>query len=406
MRANHFITGMILLFLWNAVPAQEDPDPWPGKEAIITVAPDSLVRTVLDHNRTFLAAREKYRVSSLEARTGITPPDPRVELGYLYGKPEELGNRVDFSVSQEFDFPTAYVYRSRTSDLEIAQAALDLTLVRQEVVYEAVRLWIERVYLNGLEQMLEGRMELARQLLSQFRQSVSLGEAGRLALSQSNLQATALRAELEGVRAEIRANGAAMAEVTGGVVSEISDTLLPSARPIDPDTILRAYRQGPAMQYFRQEVERREQMKSLATSLRLPKISAGYYSESVAAEQFRGFQVGISVPLWEHANRIDLARSEVLFAEADAERALYRLEREVQEKIERWRSLDRTIRDMEEALSMVNDIELLRLAWEGGEISLVEYMVGTDLYFRNQQSLHNYRKERLLVEAELRKVYY
>ncbi len=406
MRTNHFITGMILLFLGNTLPAQEAPAASPGGEAIATAAPDALIRTVLDHNRAFRAAREKYGVSSLQARTGITPPDPRVELGYLYGKPADMGNRVDFSVSQEFDFPTAYVYRSRTSDLEISQAELNLTLVRQEVVHEAVRLWIERVYLNGLEQMLEGRMELARQLLSQFQQSVALGEAGQLAMSQSNMQATALRAELEGVRAEIRANEAAMAEVTGGVVTEVSDTLLPSSRPIEADSIMSAYTKGPRMQYYRQEVERREQMKSLATSMRLPKISAGYYSESVAAEQFRGFQVGISVPLWEHANRIDLARSEVRFAEADADRALLRLEREVQEKIERWKSLDRTIRNMEEALSMVNDIELLKLAWEGGEISLVEYMMGTDLYFRNLQSLHSYRKERLVLEADLRRIFY
>ncbi|MGW8316252.1 MAG: TolC family protein [Bacteroidales bacterium] len=406
MRVQHIISIIILLILWKPLPAQENTGRVDAGGTIHTSAPDTLIQTVLNSNRALLAAQEKYRVSVLQARTGITPPDPKVELGYLYGKPAEMGNRIDFSVTQEIDFPTAYVYRSRTRDLEISQAALNLTLVRQEVVLEANRLWIERVYLNGLERMLEERLELARQLIDQFEQSVSLGETGQLALSQSNLQAMALRGELEKVKTDIRANEAAILEVTGGVALAVSDTLLPSSRPIDPDSLMSAYREGPMMQYFRQEVDRREQMQSLATSLRLPKITTGYYSESVAAEQFRGFLVGISVPLWEHANRIDLARTEVRFAEADVKRASLQVEREVQQKIEQWKSLDRIIREMETALSRVNDIELLKLAWKGGEISLAEYMMGTDLYFRNIQSLHTYIKEQLLVEAELRKVFY
>lgn len=406
MRTKYLFTGIIVMSLWLPVRAQEGPVPVSGAGVIPASVPDTLVRTVLIHNRALAAANEQYQVSALRAGTGNTPPDPRVEFGYMYGKPAEMGNRIDFSVTQEIDFPTAYVHRSRTRDLEVSQAALNLTLVRQGLLYEAIRLWIERVYLNGLEWMLEERMELARQLIDQSAQSVSLGETGRLALSQSNLQANALRGELEGVKADIRSNEAALAEVTGGIGMNVPDTLLPASRPIDPDTLMTAYREGPTMQFFSMEVERREQMKNLATSMRLPKITTGYYSESVAAEQFRGIMVGISVPLWEHANQIDLARSEIRFAEADAERASLQLEKEVLQKIEQWKSLDRIIREMEAALSLVNDIELLKLAWEGGEISLAEYMMGTDLYFRNLQSLHTYKKERLLLEAELRRVYY
>lgn len=406
MKVNYFITGIILMQLFMPLQGQDIPDPETSKETFNGAVPDTLIHTVLERNRAWLAAKEQYRVWFLEASTGITPPDPRVELGYLYGKPAEMGNRVDFSVTQEIDFPTSYIHRSRTRDLEISQAELNLARTRQEVVLQAVRLWIERVYLNGLERMLEKRVELARQLISQYSQKLALGETGQLAFSQSNLQALALRGELERVRSEILSSEAAMREVTGGLLLEVSDTLLPPSRPIDPDSLMSVYREGPLMQYFRQEVERKAQLENLAISLRLPKISAGYYSESVAAEQFKGFQVGISVPLWEHANRIRLAKSEVQFAEADAERASFQMEKELVQKIERWKSLDRLIGEMEQALHMVNDIELLRLAWDEGEISLAEYMLGTDLYFRNLQSLLTYRKEQLMLEADLRRVYY
>ena len=52
--------------------------------------PDTLAQLVLMQNRVLSTAREQYRVASLLARTGNTPPNPKVELGYLFGKPEEM----------------------------------------------------------------------------------------------------------------------------------------------------------------------------------------------------------------------------------------------------------------------------------------------------------------------------
>lgn len=400
------ISAIALCILWSAASAQETAFSVNGQAAAHYPVPDSLIRAVLTYNRTLLAAYEQYRVSALEASTGINPPDPRVELGYLYGKPADMGNRFDFSLSQEIDFPTSYVHRSRSRDLQISQAGLHLQAVRQQVVLEAVRLWIERIYLIQLEGLLLRRVELAQKQLVQADQKVSLGESGQLALSQSNLQATALRGELERTRTAIRANLSALQVVTGGITPEIPGSALPASRPPDPDSLWPAYQQGPEMQLYKREVERRQQLTSLAASMRLPRLSAGYYSESVAAEQFRGFQVGVSVPLWEHSNRIKLARSEVSLAEAEADRVSLQMEEELRQKAEQWKSLDRQISEMEQALARVNDMELLTIAMEGGEISLTEYMLGTDLYFRNQQTLLSLKKERLLLEAEMRRIYY
>ena len=393
-----------LLFMALQTVAQE-PDFHENGEGIayFQISGD-LCRTVLENNKALLAAKEQYRVVSLEASTGITPPDPQVELGYLFGKPVEMGNRIDLSVTQEIDFPTTYIHRTRARDLEIAQAKLTMELVRQKVLLQAIKLWVERVYLNQLELVLGRRVEQTDQLVSHYRQKLSVGEVGQLAYSQSNLQSTALKGELEKVRADIRANQAALEEVTGGTPVEIRDTILPASGPIERDSIINAYGNGPLMQYFRQDVELKEQRKNLAASLSLPKIKAGYYSESVITEQFRGFQVGISLPLWEHSNRVKLARSEVLFAEAEADHAAAIQRKELIQKIERWESLGHLIQDMEDALSMVNDIELLHIAWKGGEISLAEYMVGSDLYFRNLQSLLTYKRDQLIVEAELRSI--
>jgi cobalt-zinc-cadmium efflux system outer membrane protein len=368
--------------------------------------PDSLAQLVIANNRSMKTAREAYSVATLEAGTGNTPPNPEVQLGYLFGKPAEIGNRIDFAVTQEIDFPTSYIHRSRARDLKIAKAALTVDLTRQELLLQTARLWIERVYLNRMEKMVQERLSQADKLLAHYRQQLSVGEIGQLAFSQSNLQSASLKGELSTIKAGIRQNQVALEEITGNTGMEVKDTLLPPSQPIDPDSLKSAYMAAPLMQYFKREVDLTEQKRQLATSLSLPKISAGYYSESVLTEQFRGFQVGITLPLWEHSNRIKLAKSEVVFAEADAERMASQLLKEVNQLIGQWESLRQIILELEEALSQVNDMELLNLAWEQGEISLAEYMVGSDLYFRNLQSLWSYRKDLLMVEAELHRVYY
>ena len=49
---------------------------------------------------------------------GLTPSDPEVEFGYLWSRPAAGGNRKDVSLTQQFDFPTAYVERSRLAGVQ------------------------------------------------------------------------------------------------------------------------------------------------------------------------------------------------------------------------------------------------------------------------------------------------
>jgi len=60
---------------------------------------------------------------------------------------------------------------------------------------------------------------------------------------------------------------------------------------------------------------------------------------------------------------------------------------------------------LEEALGLANSISLLTHAIENGEISLSEYFYNSDFYFRNQQQLLLYKRDLLLQEADLLKVY-
>lgn len=366
---------------------------------------DALMKLVLEQNRKLQVAREAVQVAVLEAGSGNTPPDPKVEFGYLFGNPTDIGNRIDFGITQQLDFPTVYVHRSKLKKILTSQAELDYILTRQEVLLEARQLWIEQIHLNQLLDLLGKRLHQAQTIESHMEYKLEAGEAGILELGQSRLMVASLEGEYEEVLALAEDLRIALREITGGAEIEIIDTLFPQALPIIADSMIEAYRLSPYVQYYDRELQMKEAELNLAVSKHLPKLSAGYYSESVTDEAFRGFRLGVTVPLWENANTVKKAKSEVVFAEAEIDRYAFHQEKELRQKLNKLESFRTRARKLEEALGTANSLSLLAASLENGEISMSEYFYTSDFYFRNQAQLLRYKKELLFQEAELMRIY-
>lgn len=372
----------------------------------VGISQDSLLSIVLKNNKTLIAAERLKEASRLEAKSGNTPVNPSVEFGYLSGFPSSVGNRIDFRVEQEFDFPTAYFQKGKIKNLKIEEAGLIYDLSRQEIVLRAIKLYINRIYLNKMEQMLAGRLEKAETLNKQFIRMFEAGEVNRLALSQSNLQATALKAEFQQVSNDIMVNNEALLELTGGRINGLSILEFPVSDTEEVNEIKNVYANSLKMQLYESAVKMKETEKQLSMSKALPQFTAGYYSESVITEQFRGISLGMTIPLWEHANAVKYAKADISYAEAEKERFSSEQSMKVEQNMNRWRSMQIQIKELNEALSQVNDEELLNKALETGEISLMEYIFASEFYFQNVKKLLEYKRDLLLIEAELMKIFY
>jgi len=376
-----------------------------GITGVLAQEPDSLMKLVLEHNRSLNVAREALRVDILEAGTGNTPPDPEIEFGYLFGKPSDMGNRVDFGITQQLDFPTSYIYRSNLKKIRISRAELVYIMTRQEVLLEARKLWIEQVHLNQLNALLTKRLQQAEIIQEQAEQQMKAGEIGLLEVGQSNLLVASIEGETDEVNTRMKSNRLSLKEITGGFTFESTDTMLPQPVSFISDSLLNAYRQGPSALLYQHDLDMKEEEKNLAVSNHLPKISAGYYSETVVDQAFRGVHLGVSVPLWENINTVKRAQSEVDMAEAEMERFIYQQESEVRQKLNELENLRSRVAKLETALESANSLDLLATVLQNGEISFSEYFYSSDFYFRNQQLLLRYKRDLLVKEAELMKVY-
>jgi cobalt-zinc-cadmium efflux system outer membrane protein len=366
---------------------------------------DSLFEVVLEHNPTLAAAMQMMEASKLRAGTGNTPPDPMVEMGWLSGFPEAIGNRLDFSVSQEFEFPTTYFRLADAREIRQEQAVLIYDMTRQRILTEARKLMIERIHLNRLRHLLSRRMEQAGQLKEHYRTMLEAGEIGKLSLSQVNLQLSVLKADLEQVQSEIRLNSGRIREITGGEGFSITAEQFPLYEIPERGALDQAYAASPEATLYEREITLKKKQKQVAVSKALPDLTAGYYSETLISERFRGISLGISVPLWSNKNKVKYAKAEISVAEA--EDARFRMEQQtaLERNLEGRNSLLVRIDELKQVLSEVDNEELLGLALEFGEISLAEYIYSTEYYLQNVRRLMEYERDLRLAEAEIMRVF-
>lgn len=72
---------------------------------------EDVLSSVASHNKELKAGEQQLQSQKLEVSTMNKLEDPMVEYGHLWGRNSEI--KMDFSVTQEFDFPTVYFNRHK-----------------------------------------------------------------------------------------------------------------------------------------------------------------------------------------------------------------------------------------------------------------------------------------------------
>jgi len=380
---------------------------------------DSLLSRVIQNNRTLAGVRQYYENTRISARTNLYPENPEVEYAHLWGSPADMGNRTDFGVSQSFDFPGVYTKRSKLSKVGVDKAQSLVESLQQETLLEAKNLWIEKVYLNRKQKALENRMDEADRISAYLRQQYEAGEISKLKYNKALLVQASLQSEVEMLNAVSAALDSEIERISGiqnnglGGNQESPAPGIPGSMirdsiyyPIDHallDSVLASSLEDPLYRAYQQDVEAMNLQKQLTRAASMPKFKAGYYSEKVVGLRLQGIRLGITIPIWENVNRVKSATGNIISAELAAEK--YRSD-EVSSILQlyiKYRGFQRQTEQLYLALKNSNDPELLTLAVESGEISVVEYFYEADLFYKVYNELLVAEKELYRAEAELTK---
>lgn len=344
---------------------------------------NSVLTSIEENNTTLKALRETAESQKLENRTGIYLSNPEVGFNYLWGNPVDMGNRIDFSVTQTFDIPTITGMKSKVANGKNDLVEWQYKADRMNIMLEAKQYCIELIYYNALKKELDIRLEHAKTIAESYEKRLATGDANKLEYNKVQLNLSTVQGEISRIEVERNALLSQLKRLNGGNDVTFDDSQFAQTQlPLNfDDWFVNAEQKNPVLAYIKQEIEVSKRQVSVSKAMGLPTFSAGYMSEKVVGQRFQGVSVGVSIPLWENKNRVKQAKAAVRAAEsreADSKQQFYS---NLQIQFNRAIGLQNTAQAYRKSLLTANSTDLLKKALDAGEISLLDYMVEIGLYY-------------------------
>ena len=364
---------------------------------------DKIMVAVEQNNTTLKALKAHFDAEKQGTRTGIFLQNPEVEFNYLWGSPAAIGNRTDISVTQTFDFPSAYHFKNQIADYKNAQFDLEYQKEYRSLILKTRLLCADLTYLNALSRELTRRKQNAGVVAEAFRSKFDSGDINILDYNKAKVNLINAEKALESVAIEREAVLGNLTGLNGGIRPELEDTAYQNQTL--PDNFETWYgemeTQSPVLQWLKQEIAISQKQEKLNAALSLPKLQAGYMSENVVGQQFQGVTAGISIPLWENSNKVKYAKARTVAvqgAEADEKLQFYN---HLQGLFQKAVTLQKTLTDFRQKLNGVGNNALLQKALTHGEISLTEYMLEFSIYYESYRQLLEMERDFSKTVAEL-----
>lgn len=344
---------------------------------------DKIISEIETNNTTLSALRQNIDVQKLGNKTDIYLQNPEVEFNYLFGSPTVIGNRIDFSLIQSFDFPTAYSHKNQISNLKNEQVELEYQKQKNSIILDCKNICFDLIYYNALKLELTKRLVNAKSIANAYKQKFDAGDINVLEFNKAQLNFMNITNELNSVEIERNALLSELSQLNGGQEISFNDSIFVDQQ-ISQDFeqwYIDAEKKNPVLEWLKQEVEISKKQKQLANAMSLPKLRAGYMTERNVGQSFQGISLGVSIPLWENKNKVKFEKAKTIALEGaitDKKLQFYNKLKSLHSKAV---SLQTNINKYRSNLKAFNNEELLKEAFDKGEISLVNYLMELSFYY-------------------------
>lgn len=362
-----------------------------------------LIEQVELNNLMLKSLRAQTDALIMGNKTGMNPSNPEVEYIYQWGNTNQLGNKQEFHVRQSFDFPSAYRYRRQMRENLNEQAEMQYLHAYNRVMLSAQQVLYRLIYQNALEEEFQKRLKHAEQIAKAYQLKFEEGDANILELNKANINLLNARNALARIQSDKQLQEEQLQQINGGIAIEFNTKLWPLAPlPENYDDWFNANADIiPLLGSLQDGLEANRYNEKLNKAMSLPKLTGGYSAETGAVDKFRGVNVGLTIPLWENKNTVKEARLTTLALEnqmADTRLQLYHGLKAIYLKAGNMQAV---AVDYRSAMNALNNTELLQIALENGEISILEYMMELGIYYEAVENALNAELEYYLSVAQM-----
>lgn len=345
---------------------------------------ENVLLRVEQNNTTLAALRKMTDAEKIGNRTGLALQNPGAAFDFLWGSPQEIGNRTDIYINQSFDFPTVYAFKSQIASMKNEQAELVYREQRTGILHRAHLICIDLIFRNAEKTEYSKRYRDAQLLQAGYEAKLERGEAGILELNKIRLTVLSYAQKLKNTDIELEALQSELAGLNGGQIISINDSIYTG-----PQTVVdfeqwyaRSELKNPLFQWFRQELSIARKQEQLNFSQSLPSFQIGYMSEKTVGIRYQGITAGIMVPLWENRNKVRFAKARSMAVQSMEADEKFRFFNEMRTLFNKANALKTGLSEYQQKFALLNDPALLRKALDQGEISLITFLSERSLYYQ------------------------
>jgi outer membrane protein TolC len=376
---------------------------WLAMNAVGQISIPQMLETIESNNLMLKSLRAQTDAVMMGNQTGNNPSNPEVEYIYQWGNTNQLGNKQEFHISQSFDFPSAYRYRKQMRESLNEQAERQYLNAYNQVMLNAQQLIYRLICQNALEVEYLKRLLHAERIAAVYGVKFEEGDANILERNKSDINLLNARNALARIQSDKQLLAEQLVQMNGGnpIGLTSSEWPLEQLPPNYDDWFTANADIIPELASLQDGVDANRYNEKLNRALSLPKITGGYSAETDAVDKFKGFNVGVTIPLWENKNTVKQAQLNTLAIEnqmADTRLELYHGLKAVYLKAGNMQAV---ATDYRNALEVLNNTELLQTALDAGEISILEYMMELGIYYEAIEHALNAELEYHLSVAQL-----
>ena len=343
---------------------------------------DTVLAQISKNNKTIQATVQYYEAQKLLFKTGNAPTNPTVEYDFLKGSPSNAGNQNDLTITQQFDFPTAYIKKSQLAKTQTAQIEFQLTASRQDILLQAKNYCFELIFQNKLQKQLSQQKQNSEKILADFQTKLDKGDGNILDVNKAKLQLIEVHKQVQQNISDINQLNQKLTELNGGVQIMLSDTLYPALPSIPAfDQLESDYEVAdPLRKVLEHQKLISQKQLELSKSMWLPKMEIGYHYQGILGQTYNGIHTGISIPLWENKNTVKQKEAQLLFSDLEYQTHLNEHYFHIKHIYEKYSNLKITFQEYQSVFATINNTTLLNKALSLGEITSIQYFTEINYY--------------------------
>lgn len=336
------------------------------------------------NNLELIALEAVSRAEILEMMGENTLTNPEIEFDRLWGRNAEP--RWGLNVSQSFSFPS--IYKTRKNERLAMKSAKRYEYEVNYIDYklQVTEMLVSLSYLNRADRLQQQVIMDMERLENLLEKSFHAGESTIIDYNKARIERTnaiLARENLEKERDEILAQ----LHVFGINldVNQIQEVDYPLFVLKSKAEYLNNLIDDPTVNYYESLKKSRLLQAKVGRLERLPEFKVGYVHEYEDGISFNGFSVGMTLPFFGNRKKTDSSRAQALADEYKAMQAKIQREASVESEYAITLRLYEIYNTLAPIYKIDNNLALLQKAFNGGELSAIEYIREVD-FFRSSES--------------------